>query len=132
MRTIGLAAMAVENQRMIADLETQTLRDGVLALLDAAVHELLDAPAVHAHDMIVMGPVIEFEMGHPALEVMARDQARGLELCEDAIHGGEADIFVGDEELLVDVLRAHVARRPFGQDIENLEPRQRDFESRIA
>src|SRR4029077_20572482 len=44
--TIGLAAMPIQDQRMIADLEPQALRHRVLALFDSTVHELLDTAAV--------------------------------------------------------------------------------------
>src|ERR1700722_19446600 len=53
--TIELAAMPVENQRVIADLEPQTLGYCVLALFDAAVHELFHARATHTHDVIDLG-----------------------------------------------------------------------------
>src|SRR3984885_15158609 len=109
--TIGLAAMPVENQRVIADLETQTLRHRVLALFDAAVHELFHAPAVHTHDVIVMAALVEFEHRHTAFEMMARDEARGLELGQYTIHGGEADILVGNEQFFLNVLGGHMTRR---------------------
>src|SRR5450759_5769513 len=53
-RAIRFAAMAVQDERMVADFEAQLLRHRMLPLLDAAVHELLHAAAVDADDMIVM------------------------------------------------------------------------------
>ena len=58
-RTGLAAAVPVENQGMIANLEAQPPRHRVLARLDAIVDELLDMPTVKTHDMIVMGALIE-------------------------------------------------------------------------
>ncbi len=117
---------------MIADLEPQALRHRVLALFDAAVHELFDAAAVNTHDVIVVRALIQLEHRHAAFEMMAGDETGGLELGEYAIHGGEADVFVGHQQLLVDVLGTHVARRPVRENVEDFQARQRDFEARIA
>ena len=65
---------------MIADLKAQALRNGLLTLLDATVHELFDLAAVNTDNMIVMCAVIEFENRHSAFEMMASDQAGRFEL----------------------------------------------------
>src|SRR6202046_4262399 len=83
---VGLAAMPVQNQRMVADLEAQALGHGVLALFDAAVHELFHFAAVNTHDVIVMRALVELEYGHAAFKMMARDQTRGLDLGKHSIH----------------------------------------------
>ncbi len=124
--------MPVKNQGVIADLEPQPLRHGVLALFDAAVHELFDAAAVHTHDVIVVRTLIELEHRHAAFKMMARHEAGRLELGQHPIHGREPDVLVRDQELLVDVLRAHVAGRAVREDVKYLEPRQRDLEACIA
>ena len=124
--------MAVQNQRVIADLEPQALGHGVLPLFDAAVHELFDLAAVNTHDVIVMRTLIELEHRHAAFKMMARDETGGLELGEHAIHGGEADVLIGHQQFLVNVLGAHVARGPIGEDVQDFQTRQRYFETRIA
>ena len=63
-----------------------------------AVHELFDPAAVQTHDMVVVRPLIELEHRHAVLEVMAGDQARGLELREHAVHGRQPDVLVGIEQ----------------------------------
>src|SRR5271155_5565965 len=82
---IWLAAVSVQDQRMIADLEPQAFRHGVLTLFDAAVHELFNLAAVNTHDVIVMRTLIELEHRHAAFEMMARDETGGLELGQNAI-----------------------------------------------
>jgi len=95
---------------VVADFEAEPFGHRLLALFDPAIHELFDLAAVHTHDMVVMTALVEFEHRHAALEVVARHETGRLELSQHAVHGGEADIFVGYQELLVDVLGAHVAR----------------------
>ena len=104
----------------------------MLPLFDAAVHELFHLPAVNTHDVIVMRALIEFEHRHAALKMMARDEARGLELRQHSIDSGEADVLIGHQELLVNILRAHVARGPIGEDVQDFQARQRYFETGIA
>ncbi len=120
-RAVRLAAMPVQNQRVIANFEPQPLRHRMLTFFDAAIHELFDTAAVNTHDVIVVGALVQFEHRHAALEMMARDEAGRFELGQDTVDGGESDVLVGYQELLVDVLRAHVARRTVGQNIENFQ-----------
>src|SRR5271155_3973173 len=111
---IRLAAVSVENQRVIADFEPQTLCHRVLAVLDAAVHELFHLAAVNTHDVIVVGAVIEFEHRHAAFEMMAGHEAGSLELGENAVNGSQTDVLVGHQELFVNVFSAHMPRRAVG------------------
>src|SRR5271169_686068 len=76
-RAIRFAAVSVQDERVIADLEAQPLRHRLLPLLDAAVHELFHAAAVNTDDMIVMRALIELEHRHAALEMMAGNQSGG-------------------------------------------------------
>ncbi len=69
---------------MIGDLETQSLRDGRLALLDTQIRELLDLAAVQADNMVMMGAV-QLEDRIAALEVVSGHKPRGLELCEHTV-----------------------------------------------
>ncbi len=89
-----LAAAAVEDHRVVMDLEAQLLGDGLLPLLDARIHELLHLAAVDAHDVVVVVATVQLEHRHAVLEMVARDQARRLELGQHPVHGGEADVLV--------------------------------------
>ena len=117
---------------MILDLELQLARDGALPVLDAGVHELFDLAAVQTDDVIVVLALIQFEYGSRPLEMVARDQARRLELGQDSVDGRKPDIFMRFQQMLVNVFRAHVARRTGAEDLENLDARQRDLEPRLA
>jgi len=117
---------------VVADLEAEPLRDVPLPFLDAFVGEFLDAAAVHAHDVVVVLALVQLEDGGAALEVMSRDEPRGLELREHAVHRGKADVLVRVEQAPVHVFRAQVARLAGGQDVEDLEPRHGDLQAGTA
>src|SRR5581483_3617698 len=129
---VGAAAVAVHDQGMIANGESQALRHRGLPILDAGVHELLDAAAVQTHDMIVMRALIELEDGHAVLEVVPGDEARSFELCQHAIHRRQPDVLVRVEQVAVDVLGGKVTRRTALEDLENFQPRQRYLQAGFA
>jgi len=117
---------------VVGDLEAQARRDLVLPFLDARVRELLDPAAVRAHDVVVVLALVQLEDGGAALEVVARDEAGGLELGEHAVHGRQPDVLVRLEQASVDVLRAEVAGLARRQDVEDLEPRYGDLQAGTA
>src|SRR5215831_7652036 len=81
-RAVGLDAVGVQVQRMIANRETAVLRDLDLALLDLGVVELLDPPAGHAYQVVVVAALVHLEHRLARLEVVALEDARLLELGE--------------------------------------------------
>ena len=60
-RAARLGAVGVEVQRVLADLEAALARDLGLPLLDLRVVELLDAAALHAHQVVVMRALVQLE-----------------------------------------------------------------------
>jgi hypothetical protein len=124
--------MPVEDQRVIMDIEAKTPRNGGLPVFDATIHELFDAPAVDADDMIMMRALIQLENSHAVFEMMTGNEAGGLELREHAINGGQANVFVSAQELPVDVLGGQVARGAALQNLQNFEARQRDLQAGFA
>src|SRR6185369_8662989 len=91
-RAVLLGAVGVERERMPVELEAALARDLVLALLDLRIVELLDPAALQAHQMVVMAALVELVHRLAGLEVLAREQARVLELGEHAVDRGEADV----------------------------------------
>jgi hypothetical protein len=53
---LRLDAVRVEVELVVVDREAALLGDLVLALLDLGVVELLDAPALKAHEVVVVPP----------------------------------------------------------------------------
>jgi hypothetical protein len=117
---------------VVSDLEAEPLGHGRLPLLDATIDELLDPTAVEADDVVVVRALVQLEDGHAVLEVMARDEAGGLELRQHPVDRREADVLARVDEALVDVLGGHVARAAALEDVEDLETRQRDLEPCLA
>ena len=117
---------------MVLQLEQELVRDRPLPLYDARVHELFDLAAVKTNDVIVVLAFVQLEHRRRTLEMMTGHETRGFELSEHAIHSGQTDVFVRLEQMLVDVLGAHVARRRGPENLENFDTRQRDFESGLA
>src|SRR5512134_1380474 len=73
LRTVGAVlahAAAVQGECVIGDLEAEALGDLLLPVFDAVVRELFHAPAVDAHDVVVMRPLVQLEDGRAALEVV--------------------------------------------------------------
>src|SRR5579885_1290780 len=116
---------------MIGQIEAGSLDDVALPLLDHLVDELLDAAALQADDVVVMVTLVDLEHRLAALEVMAGHETRGLELRQHTIDGCESYVLPGIEQLLVDILRAHVPVRCALQDLENAEARQSRLQSRL-
>src|SRR5205823_4153968 len=96
-------AVGVEIQRVLADFETALLGDLDLTLFDLGVVELLDAPALHADEMIVMFALVQFEYGLTGFEMVSDEQSRLLKLRQHAIDGGKADVEPLGQQQLVDV-----------------------------
>ncbi len=108
------------------------LGDLVLARFDLGVDELFHVTAVHTDDMVMMRALVEFEDRHAVLEMMARDQACGLELRQHPIHRGQPDILGRANQALVDLFGGQVARGAALENFQYFQARQRDFESDLA
>lgn len=93
---------------MIVDREAALLGNAVLALLDFSVDELFDFAALQADQMIVVVAMIEFEYRLVAIEMVAHQQARLLELGEHAIHRGQSNVLTIVREQPIDFFRSHV------------------------
>lgn len=100
-----------------------------LTVLDHRVDKLLHTTAILTHDMVVMGAVIEFEYRAAALEVVPLHQTGGLELGQDPVDRRQPDIFTRIQQRLVDAFGSQVELMFLLQDLEDLDPWQRDLES---
>jgi hypothetical protein len=66
--------------------------NGFLPLLDHFVDELIHPSAFHAQDMVVMDPLVEFEHGMTALEVVALHQTSRFKLGQHPVNGRKPDV----------------------------------------
>jgi hypothetical protein len=121
-RAVWSDAVAKHGQGVILECEAKALGDRTLPFLDARLHELFDAAAIQAHDVIVVLALVQFENGHAVLKMMASDEARGLKLGQHAIDRGKANILVLLKQAAVNVLSIEVPVRAAGQNVENAHP----------
>ena len=70
-RTILVLAFDVEVHRMFAQLEAARCGNFLLTGFYLRIVELLDVPAVDAHDVIMVVAAVEFEDGFAGLEMQA-------------------------------------------------------------
>ncbi|MNJ77554.1 hypothetical protein D3C77_750810 [compost metagenome] len=68
----------------------------------------------------------------PAIEVVANHQPRGLELRQHAIDRRQPDVFTRLHERLVDIFRTHVPLIRGIQHLQDLDPRQGDFQTNFS
>src|SRR2546421_12173502 len=89
-RAMRLGALGVQLQRVLANRKAAFRGDTDLALLDLGGVELFDAPALNAHQMVVVAAFIELEHRLVGLEVVALEYTGLLELREEAADRSEA------------------------------------------
>ena len=92
-------------------LESARVRDAALALFDLGVEELLDAAAVHAHQVVVVLAFIEFEHRLAGLEMGAAQDAGLLDI--KAIFGETAVRRKMRLKLIVHLVRKETMDREF-------------------
>ena len=61
--------------------------DRLLALLYGLIDKLIDSTTLHAKDMVVMSPLIEFKDRMTTLKIMAVNQPRPLKLSQYPVDG---------------------------------------------
>ncbi len=128
-RAIGLGAVRVQVQRMLANREATFLGHAHLALFDFGVVELFDASALDAHEVVVVRALVQLEHRLAGLEMMALEDAGLLELGEDPVHGGETHVQSLGHEDPVDVFRREVAHLAALEKLENSKPRPRGLQA---
>ena len=116
---------------MLADLESAFVRDFGLALFDLGIEEFFDAPALQAHQMVVVPALVELEDRFPRLEMVADQESCLLELGQHAVNGGKPDVHTLAQQLFVDILGGQVPDLALLEKVDDPQPRQRRLEARI-
>ncbi len=105
--------------------------DGFEVLFERGVSKLDDGTAFDTDQMIVMGTIAQFKNRLPPLKMAAADQPRPLELGEDPINRGQADLLALLEEFPIDLLSAEMTFIAALKDAEDLDARRRDLQPRL-
>ena len=104
MRAIRFGAGGVQRQGVILEFKAAFQGDLTLALLDFRVIELLDEAAVQAYQVIVMLAFVEFVNCLASFEMVARENARLLELRQNTVDRGQANISAFVQQNLENIL----------------------------
>ena len=82
--------------------------------------------------IVMVLAVIELKDSMAALEVMPRNQPGSLKLGQHPVHRRQANVLPGVQQLLVDILGAHMPVVGSFEYLEDLEAGQRNLQARFA
>ena len=116
---------------MFAEFESALLGDGILSFFDFCVEELLDLATLHAHKVVVVATLVEFEHGLARLKVVALEQARLFELSQHPIYGRQPDVHTIVHQRAVNVFGGQMSLVRALKEIENLQAGVSRFESDV-
>ena len=68
----------------------------------------------------------------PALKIVAGNQPGTFKLRQDPVNRRKADVFVGSQQLFVDILRAEVSIFGLLEDLQYFEARQGDLQAGLT
>lgn len=137
LEALGLAAFTtlgtkpVHIEVVIGQFESEFFGDDALATLDLWIDELLHATALDADDVVVMLVLGNLKDGMAAFKMVPDNQTRLLELRQDPVDRGKADLFVLLDKLLVHILRAQMMHVRTFQYLQNLNARQSNFQTSV-
>lgn len=114
---------------MILDLEAVLLGNAVLQRLDFRVEKLGYLAAAVAHHMVVVAALVQLVYRFARLEMVTNQNARLLELRQHAVNGGQADVGILGDQLLVDVFSRHMPIVAGLEQVENTQARTGGFQA---
>ena len=102
-----------------------------LQALDVLADKFDNITRLYANHVIVVLAIVEFEDRVATFEIVAGNQTGRLKLGQDPVDRCQSDVVTRPEQILVDILGAHMTLlRPF-KNLENLEPRQGNFQAAL-
>ena len=104
-------------------------RNLTLALFNHGIGKLNHITRIRTDHVIVVFTLGKFEHGVAALEVMADDELGAFELGQYPVYGGQANVFTGVAQGIVDFFSTHVLAVTLVrfQYLQNFDARQRDL-----
>ncbi len=119
---------------MITQCEVMAAGDLFLQHFDGFVLKFFYSAALGADHVVMMFAPIEFEYGVAAFEVVTLNQARGFELGQHPVDGGQTDFNALGNEASVNLFSREMAFSRFStfEDFEDLDARQGDLETRVS
>ena len=123
---------AVEDKAVVFEFVAVFTCNFFEAFSNSFVIEFNDFTGFHTDEVIVMVAVVDFKDAVVALKVVPFEDARLFELSENAVHGGEADVFIRFEQDFIHVFCTEVAivvRSLAFHDFKDFHPRPGHFQS---
>ena len=121
-------AVAIEIEAVIGQTDVVLLGDLGLALLDHLVGELDHLAAVEADQVVVVFLGGQLEHRLAPFEVMAGHDTGIVKLVENAVDGGEANLFTQIDQAFIEIFGTGVLAVRLLQDFQDLDPGQGDLE----
>jgi outer membrane protein assembly factor BamE len=109
---------------MLGNHEALGLGHGILPVLDLGIEKLFHLPAVQTDQVIMVLPLVEFIDRLATFEIAACQDAGLLELGQDPVHGGQADVRALLQKGAEHVLSRHVSLAAFLENLQHFEARQ--------
>ena len=117
---------------MIVQRKAALVGDAMLTPFDLGVVELLDTPALQAHEVIMVRTLVEFEYRLAGFEIIAFEKPGLLELGEHAINRGKAHLNALGQELPVDIFGAQVAHPTCLEQLQDAQARAGGLQTHAA
>lgn len=99
----------------------------LLSRFNGGIVKLFQMSALHAYDVVVMLPVIQFEYRFAPFEIMAHQYPRQFELGQHAVYRGQTHILAAGNKQFVNILCAQVMVFAAFEQVQNFKPGQGDF-----
>lgn len=108
---------------MLVQAKAAFLGDLALPLLDLGVVELLHTAALHAQQVVVVAALVELIDRLFVVEMMSDQQAGLLELGQDPVDRGQADVLVLPVQQAMDLVCRKVAPRRLLEQTQDAQTR---------
>jgi hypothetical protein len=116
---------------VLGQFKPKALCDIALPLLDDLIVKFDDLAALQTDNMIVVATLIQFKDGLSSFEVVALDKTRQLELSQNPVDRGKANLLAGTQQVLVNILGCHMQVTMRLQHIEDFHARQRNLQTSL-
>src|SRR5690554_6872483 len=114
---------------MVDDLVAMLFRDLLLTLFNDVVNELDHITSLGADHVVVMIITGHLKYGMATLKVVSEYQPRSLKLGKHPVDCGKTHIITLFQQLLVHIFCAEMMLFSGFQDVEDLDPGQRNFKT---
>ena len=107
----------------------RSLANFILTFLDFGVVKFFHPAALQANQMVMVSAAGKFKHGLAAFEMVALEQSCLLELGQNPVYGGKANILPFTDQCSVNILRREVSYGAALEQAQYSKPRQRGLQA---